>query len=67
MGRSFPDTNLNRWRLDSEKGAYRWLYLSEEDATQRPQTPAEKHFLGLSTVELSHGQGAAEYGILTAA
>src|ERR1700712_4684744 len=39
-----------RWRLDSDSGDHQWRYLSEEESNRRPQSTAEKLFLGLQTV-----------------
>lgn len=39
-------TDLARWRLDSIEGAHRWCYLNEQETEKRPQTKAEKYFLG---------------------
>ncbi|KAF1951577.1 terpene synthase [Byssothecium circinans] len=48
-GDSLPKTDASRWRLyTNEEGVHLWSYLSESvRARTRPQTFAEKHFLGL--------------------
>lgn len=43
-------TDLKRWRLDSIQGAHRWRYLSQTESAVRPQTKAEKQFLGIQDV-----------------
>ncbi|KAH8886215.1 terpene synthase [Thozetella sp. PMI_491] len=41
-------TDYGRWRLKDDDSRHTWHYLSAEDATkERPQTYAEKYFLGL--------------------
>lgn len=43
-------TDLNLWRLESQKGRHYWHYLTQEQASQRPMSHAEKWYLGLETV-----------------
>ncbi|KAJ1959678.1 hypothetical protein GGI12_004212, partial [Dipsacomyces acuminosporus] len=42
-------TDLGRWRLNVDNGRHMWVYLSEEEAKERPQTVLEKYSLGLET------------------
>lgn len=43
-------TDLTRWRLKTDKGNHRWIYLAGTEADQHPQSLAERYFLGLPTV-----------------
>lgn len=43
-------TDPGRWRLDVDEGVHRWRYLDELASARRPQSAAEKYFLGLPTV-----------------
>jgi hypothetical protein len=43
-------TDPGRWRLDVDEGVHRWRYLDELASMRRPQSAAEKYFLGLPTV-----------------
>jgi hypothetical protein len=45
-----PKTELSQWRLDVDAGVHRWRYVDQEEAKRRPQSTAEKYFLGLLTV-----------------
>ncbi|KAF9894788.1 hypothetical protein FE257_004409 [Aspergillus nanangensis] len=45
----FRKTEPTRWRLDVNSGVHHWRYLNEADAAHRPQSAAEKYFLGLPT------------------
>lgn len=51
-------TDPARWRLNSDAGDHHWLYVTPEEAERRPQSTAEKHFLGLPTVRSSLKQPA---------
>ncbi|KAL4892017.1 terpenoid cyclases/protein prenyltransferase alpha-alpha toroid [Aspergillus ambiguus] len=46
---SIPKTDPQRWRLDVNEGAHHWRHVEEEEAARRPQSTAEKYFLGLPT------------------
>ncbi|KAG8900254.1 Lanosterol synthase (Oxidosqualene--lanosterol cyclase) [Tulasnella sp. 403] len=44
---SKPLTDYSRWRLNLDEGSnYHWVYLSEEEAAERPQTTIEKYWIG---------------------
>lgn len=44
-------TDLTRWRLNNDRGRQTWEYLSsDEEVARRPQSVAERYFLGLDTV-----------------
>ena len=45
-----PGTELSQWRLDVDAGVHRWRYVDQEEAKERPQSTAERYFLGLPTV-----------------
>lgn len=46
---SLAGTSLERWRLNVSNGDQCWEYLEDDEAVeQRPQTFAEKYFLGIS-------------------
>jgi lanosterol synthase len=51
-GNRLRSTEPARWRLGTNaEGVHLWHYLSEEAAkSERPQTYAEKYFLGLPRV-----------------
>ncbi|KAJ5710308.1 hypothetical protein N7488_004464 [Penicillium malachiteum] len=42
-------TDPGRWRLDVDGGVHRWRYIDDDTSTERPQSAAEKYFLGLPT------------------
>ncbi|PWY72257.1 terpene synthase [Aspergillus heteromorphus CBS 117.55] len=44
-----------RWRLNVNNGVHRWQYVDEQTSTQRPQSAAEKYFLGLPTESARNG------------
>ncbi|KAG2411638.1 hypothetical protein HFD88_009194 [Aspergillus terreus] len=46
---TIPQTQPTRWRLHLNEGAHHWRYVDEDEATRRPQSAAEKYFLGLPT------------------
>lgn len=43
-------TEPTQWRLDIKEGAHHWRYVDAIEAKERPQSAAERYFLGLSTV-----------------
>lgn len=43
-------TDLTRWRLKTDEGNHRWIYLAKTKEDQHPQSLAERYFLGLPTV-----------------
>lgn len=47
---TIPQTQPTRWRLHLNEGAHHWRYVDEDEAARRPQSAAEKYFLGLPTV-----------------
>jgi hypothetical protein len=48
-------TDYTRWRMLDEKGRQTWHYLEDdEDAEEWPQSIADKYFLNLPTVSLTH-------------
>ncbi|KAF2835332.1 squalene-hopene-cyclase [Patellaria atrata CBS 101060] len=40
-------TDLTRWRLRVENGRHMWTYLSDDEASEEPQSFLEKYWLGL--------------------
>lgn len=47
MGDQFSPTDLSRWRLATDAGRHRWIYVAEPPAGASEQSEAERYLLGL--------------------